>query len=360
MPHHRLFPIALALMSFALSAGAEAGEVKDSSANLVDVAQGMLYDGWGRAAVNSLSTYYEAQSKKSDVQMLDYRSSFLPVFDWANGQIATEVGGDLYDFYASGGGKGRVQYSEDPIYAFSYETRYQEPVGRLSQTAGAGYALGMGAPQGRVVATDYQNWNDAGIGNASGIAGAGLESAFNTSSSYSGFAADLTTFTQKVKDTRGITGLTRQAWQGSQSTGALWSGRMVSFDQALPSNVTPPQGVEGPMSATRQRLLGNYFAGDIAGQGGFSRTEADVDVLGQWGFAYDPNLAGSAHVFRDDQERVRFFRANAELSSTTSQGFRYIKYDAWGRVQEVGVLLNVAKTSFSARRSSALNLIARF
>jgi hypothetical protein len=71
------------------------------------------------------------------------------------------------------------------------------------------------------------------------------------------------------------------------------------------------------------------------------------DVLGQWGFAYDPNLAGSAHVFRDDRGRVRFFRANAEVSSETSQGFRYVKYDQWDRVSEFGVLLNVAKGSFA-------------
>jgi hypothetical protein len=63
--------------------------------------------------------------------------------------------------------------------------------------------------------------------------------------------------------------------------------------------------------------------------------------------AYDPNLAGSAHVFRDDLQRVRFFRNNADLDNMTSQGFRYIKYDAWGRIAEVGVLLNVAKSSFA-------------
>ena len=331
--------------------GAEAmsgARTGDDAASLVDVTQGGFYDGWGREAVRTLTSYYSGGSEGA-VQMLDYRASFLPVLDWAEGRIETEVGGDLYGFYASGGGAGRVQYEEDPAYAFTYQARYQEPAGRLSQTAGAGYALGMGAPQGRIVASDYQNWNDAGLGSASGIAGAGLESIFNTTSSYVGFGADLTTFTQGVRDARGVTSLSRQAWQasGSQTTEALWSGRMVSFDQALPSNLTPPTGVGGAMSSVRQRQLGNYFAGEITGQSGFNRTEAEVDVLGQWGFGYDPNLAGSAHVFRDDRGRVRFFRSNADLSNKTSQGFRYLKYDAWGRLIEMGVLLNVAESSFA-------------
>src|SRR5215212_215386 len=101
------------------------------------------------------------------------------------------------------------------------------------------------------------------------------------------------------------------------------------------------------MSRISQRLLGNYFAGAIEGQGGFIRTEAAVDVLGQWDFSYDPNLAGSSHVFRDDAGRVRFFRGNADLGDQTSQGFRYIKYDQWSRPSEFGVLLNVAKSSLA-------------
>jgi hypothetical protein len=347
--YHIRYFFSLACLCLTLTAGAQAAGVNDSSADLVDVTQGTLYDGWGRAAVKSLSTYYGAQSGVSDVQMLDYRSDFLPAFDWVNGRIETDVGGDLYDFYASGGGTGRVQYSEDPAYAFSFAARYQEPAGRPKQSAGAGYALGMGAPQTRLQSDDYQNWSDADIGSASGVAGAGLENMFNTQSSSFGFSTNLTAYTQKILDTRGASGLSRQAWQatGSQTTESVWAGKMVSFGQTLPSNLVPPQGVEGSMSAIRQRLLGNYFAGDIVGQSGFSRTEVLSDVLGQWTFGYDPNLAGSAHVFRDDLGRTRFFRNNGDLSSMTSQGFRYIKYDAWGRVAEVGVLLNVAKSSFS-------------
>jgi hypothetical protein len=241
-----------------------------------------------------------------------------------------------------------VQSAEDPAYAFSYRMRYQEPAGRVKQAAEPGYALGMSASQSRVVNSDYQDWNDAGIGAASGADTAGLESDFNTTSRYGGFGATLTTFAQEVKDTRRLSGLSRQAWQatGSQTTEAVWSAKMASFDQTLPSTLTPPQGVTGEMSAIRQRLLGNYFAGSIAGQSGFSRTEVDSDLLGQWTFGYDPNLAGASHVFRDDRGRVRFFRVNAELSNKTSQGFRYLKYDQWSRVTEVGVLLNVAMSSF--------------
>jgi hypothetical protein len=96
------------------------------------------------------------------------------------------------------------------------------------------------------------------------------------------------------------------------------------------------------MSGISQRLFGNYFAGG-AGQGNFIRTRVEADVLGQWGFAYDPNLTGSQHLFRDDAGRVRFFRANPDLTDQTSQGFRYVKYDQWSRVVEFGVLLDVAK-----------------
>src|SRR5215216_4804423 len=37
----------------------------------------------------------------------------------------------------------------------------------------------------------------------------------------------------------------------------------------------------------------------------------------------------------------------------TSQGFRYIKYDQWSRVTEMGVLLNVTKSSFDGYASWA-------
>ncbi|HYN00313.1 MAG TPA: hypothetical protein VET25_11250, partial [Aestuariivirgaceae bacterium] len=100
--------------------------------------------------------------------------------------------------------------------------------------------------------------------------------------------------------------------------------------------------VSGPKSAMAQMLFGNYFAGET-GQGNFIGSKVEADVLGQWGFAYDPNLAGSQHVFRDDAGRVRFFRSNPDLANMTSQGFRYVKYDQWSRVTEFGVLLNVAK-----------------
>jgi hypothetical protein len=122
----------------------------------------------------------------------------------------------------------------------------------------------------------------------------------------------------------------------------LWSGRVFSFNSPVPSSLTPPTGVSGPVKAVSQRLLGNYFSG----QSGFARTTVESDVLAQWVFAYDPNLAGASHVFRDDAGRVRFFRANPDLTNMTSQGFRYIKYDQWSRVTEIGVLLNVGKSSF--------------
>jgi RHS repeat-associated protein len=316
----------------------------DGGASLVDVTAGVLYDGWGRESVRTLSAYYSAGS--GAVEMLSFRPSFLPAFDWANGRIELAVTSDLYSFYADGAGARRVQNAADPSYVFSYRTRYPEPAGRLNVQAGEGYALGFGASQSRLLTSDDQNWDDASLGTASGIADAGLGTEFNTSSRYGGFGADLTVFAQKVRDRSGLTGLSRQAWQTAGTAEALWSAKMVSFDQSLPASFTPPDGMSGPMSRIRQRLLGNYFAGDIEGQSGFSRLEAEVDRLGQWALGYDPNRAGAAHVFRDDAGRVRFFRNNADLGSRTSQGFRYIKYDQWNRVTEMGVLVNVVKSSF--------------
>jgi hypothetical protein len=77
----------------------------------------------------------------------------------------------------------------------------------------------------------------------------------------------------------------------------------------------------GEAAAISQRFLGNYFAAGTIGQGNFIRSSVQADVLSQWAFGYDPNLAGAAHVFRDDAGRVRFFRGNADLSEQTSQGF---------------------------------------
>jgi RHS repeat-associated protein len=348
----RLALLAIILVATVFGSGLliEARQADDEPVQrLVDVTEGSLQDGWGETAVETLSMYYSADSSKSGVQMLAFRRSFLPVFDWANGTIPATVGGDLYSFYASGAGASRVQFEEDPAYALRFRTRYQEPAGRPELAADAGYALGLGASQSRVVTSDYQNWQDAGVGTASGMAQASLETAFTLSDSYAGFGASLTRYRQRIKDTERLSQLSRQAWQES-SSGAiqnLWSARKVGFETALPSTLTPPQGFTGEAAAISQRLLGNYFSAGTSGQGNFIRSSVKTDVLSQWAFDYDPNLAGTAHVFHDDAGRVRFFRGNADLSDEASQGFRYIKYDQWSRVIEVGVLVAVAKSSFA-------------
>ncbi len=335
----RLTLLAIILVATVFGGGLliEARQADDEPVQmLVDVTAGSLQDGWGETAVETLSMYYSADGSKSGVEMLAFRPSFLPLFDWANRTIPATVGGDLYSFYASGAGSDRVQFEEDPAYALRFRTRYQEPAGRLELAADAGYALGLGASQTRVVTSDYQNWQDAGVGTASGIDASALKNFFQTTSSYGGFGPSLTRYEQDIRDVRGSTGLSRKAWQtASDAVSDVWAGRSLAYNRVLPANLTPPPGVSGAMSRISQRLLGNYFAGAMEGQGGFIRTEASVDVLGQWHFRYDPNLAGSSHVFRDDAGRVRFFRGNADLSNETSQGFRYIKYDQWSRPSEV-------------------------
>jgi hypothetical protein len=160
--------------------------LSDTGASLVDVTLGTFHDGWGRAAVETLPIYYPALAGQGGIEMLGYRPALLPAFDWANGRIETTVASDLYGFYATGAGASRVQFEQDASYAFRYATRYQEPAGRLNLQAEAGYALGFGAIQSRTLTSDYQDWNDASFGAASGIVPAGLESAFNTSSSSGG------------------------------------------------------------------------------------------------------------------------------------------------------------------------------
>jgi hypothetical protein len=208
-----------------------------SGAELIDVTQGSLYDGWGKEAVRSLSIYYSADTSSSDAQMLEFRSAFLPVFDWANGAIETAAGGDLHSFYANGAGAGRTQSANDPAYVFTYASRYQEPAGRRNVTTGPGYALSLAASQSRSVNSDYQNWSEAGLGTASGVDTAALRNDFNTKSRYEGFGSNLTRFTQRVADTGAVTGLSRHAWQatGSQTVSDLWSGRQVSFNSPIPN-----------------------------------------------------------------------------------------------------------------------------
>jgi hypothetical protein len=67
----------------------------------------VTFDGWGKAAVQTLSIYYAADTSQSDVEMLGYRAAFLWVFDWANGAIDNAASAsDLHSFYASGAGRG--------------------------------------------------------------------------------------------------------------------------------------------------------------------------------------------------------------------------------------------------------------
>src|SRR5215213_2714767 len=213
----------------------------------------------------------------------------------------------------------------------------------------------LGASQSRTTTTDYQNWNDANIGNASGIDTSGLEGDFHTSSSYGGFGADLTTYSQSVNDVNGITGLNRQAWiasssgsgnSGSVPAGSVMSAGFFSINVPVPSTLTPSPGVSGTLARYMQSLLPNYFGGSaVSSNSNFVKADAYVDVLGQWQFAYDPNSTGAKHAFADDAGRLRLARANPDLTETASQGFHYFKRDAWGRVIEIGVLVGVANTS---------------
>jgi hypothetical protein len=107
--------VALLLAADGGPAGAKVSQAKqqpaaESSKQLVDVAAGTLFDGWGEAAVRTLSMYYAPDTSKADVEMLGYRASFLPVFDWANGAIDNAAAAsDLYQFYATGAGAARVR-----------------------------------------------------------------------------------------------------------------------------------------------------------------------------------------------------------------------------------------------------------
>jgi hypothetical protein len=274
-----------------------------------------------------------------------YRSTFLPVFDWTNGKIDDDVASDLYAFYATGAGAERVQFTQDPSYALAFGNRYQEPAGRDNQGAGVGYPLSLAASQARVTTTDYQNWNDASLSSAVDINTSALQSDFNTSSSYGGFGANLTTYRQSVKDVSGLSGVNRQAWIASSAgskavgSGEVLSGGMFSLNVPVPSSLSPAPGVSGTLARYMQSLLPNYFAGStVSSPGNFVNTDTYVDLLGQWRFGYDPNSTGAKHAFYDDAGRLRLARTNPDMTDTTSQGFEYRKFDAWGRVIETGVL----------------------
>jgi hypothetical protein len=196
-----------------------AEDAPGATGKLADVAAAKLFDGWGNIAVQTLQMFYPANSVASDIEMLAYRTSFLPIFDWANGRIDTTARSDLYDFYASGAGLGHVQYPQDPAYAFKYDTRYQEPAGRGDESAGPSYPLGMAASQSRIVTADYQNWNDAGLAAAVGLSG-NLENDFRTSDSNNGFGPNLTVYQQKITDPLGLTQIARVAWESSSAAAA--------------------------------------------------------------------------------------------------------------------------------------------
>ncbi|HJT91694.1 MAG TPA: hypothetical protein VJ777_07080, partial [Mycobacterium sp.] len=126
------------------------------------------------------------------------------------------------------------------------------------------------------------------------------------------------------------------------TAGSLFSALNVSLNGTSQVN-------DGPVATNSVSLLPNYFAGQqIASPGNFQQSSVSVDPLGQWSFTTDPDLTGATHVFRDDLGRLRFWRANPDMSDGTSQGFRYAKYDSIGRITETGVLLNVAEANLAA------------
>jgi hypothetical protein len=51
---------------------AKAERTSDNAKQLVDVAAGTLFDGWGEAAVRTLSMYYAPDTSKADVEMLGH------------------------------------------------------------------------------------------------------------------------------------------------------------------------------------------------------------------------------------------------------------------------------------------------
>ena len=258
-----------------------AEDAPGATGKLADVAAAKLFDGWGNIAVQTLQMFYAANSVASDIEMLAYRTSFLPIFDWANGRIDTTARSDLYDFYASGAGLGHVQYPQDPAYAFKYDTRYQEPAGRGDESAGPSYPLGMAASQSRIVTADYQNWNDAGLAAAVGLSG-NLENDFRTSDSNNGFGPNLTVYQQKITDPLGLTQIARVAWENSsaaaadkkdQAPASLMHAQTFAAQTPVPADLSPPPGVTGDVQLLTRKLLPNYFGGDaVAASGGFSET----------------------------------------------------------------------------------------
>ena len=117
---------------------------------LEDVMSGVIYDGWGKAALttkvaapNSLtSSHCDGYTRTGSVSLLGYCSDFMTAYDWSD--LASPLAGKVADYWRD---QGEIAVGDkDHNYAFTLQTRYPYPSARSNRTSLApGYAYN---PQG--------------------------------------------------------------------------------------------------------------------------------------------------------------------------------------------------------------------
>ena len=269
------------------------------------VASGVLYDGWGNAAVRTLNTTYTSPPN-------GYRTGLISSFNWSGGGT---MAGDVVNYYTSGGGQ--TMAGGDGSKPYRYTAYNASPVTRPKTVAsepGTPYAVG-GALS---LDEEYQSDDGKSFLGHVGIDQNTTDFHVNTSK------VPFSTFpTQKVEH---------------QSINDL-QGRTVARRVGSGSNYLETSTAyfynESSAIARTQHQQPNSFDSSNTHASAFVTAAQVQDTAGLVTTSAEPDLDGLAYQIRDKAGRVRFARHNANFNHGC---FTYFKYDIRGRMTESGVL----------------------
>ncbi len=296
------------------------------------IVKGIIYDGWGNPAVETLPIELSLAS--------GYSSNFAP-FDWSTG----EMGGEVKDYFT------KRQFnlpdsspgisSNDVKYAYSRVVYENSPLARPIHAAKPGEKFRFG-----------------GTGN-------------DTTDYFYGSASDYL-----LKDTTGISGDLSSNYRETQTTvpgsnqpsvGANWRTTQELIGQSG-SNIAR---LEIGVGFDHDKSIKNYFqyrysytVGDSYSGGGRLRhympnsydstgkrsddysSSADFDYRGKLVRESDPDRGESNHLY-DSLGRLRF---SADAEDASAKRVRYILYDRRSRVLEKGYLANTSLSDISQEK----------
>ena len=259
-----------------------------------------LYDGWGNAAV---------QTKPVPIGPgLAYDNQLVSAFDWKSGVMH----GTVEHFYDRPHLRTQDQQTNDHQYPYARQLAESSPLARIVESGGPGSEFEPGAPHairhsfGRTAST-AQLLDDLGLSSMSQ-----RYMALTTDR-----ALDYTRRTSEIQifDLKGNLIATRQG----SGPGALTSSYGLQFtgDGTVNSGKLP-----NAFSSGNPQTKDNYIRTSVSNLLGLLKQSSDCD-------------RGAQHYVYDRAGRLRF-RLDAAAAAEHPKRIEYWKYDALGRVIEVG------------------------